>query len=328
MSVQTAVVVFADHARRDLARLDRHGFIDDALALGVVAHLDVTREREVLAERVPDEAVVGEDAAQVGVAFEDDAVEIEGLALVPVGTVPEVVHRGQHGEIVVGAEHAHAHALVEADGEQVRDGREALAFPAAIAIGGIVHATQVDELLEARLRSVAQGLHDVQVDASAYLDVMQTLRDAPQASFEQLIDLCGMDYSAYGDGRWEGQRFAAVSHLLSVSLNQRVRVRVFCADDDFPVLPSVNNLWNSANWYEREAFDLYGIVFEGHTDLRRILTDYGFIGHPFRKDFPLSGHVEMRYDAERQRVIYEPVTIEPREVTPRVIREDNYGGLH
>jgi len=188
----------------------------------------------------------------------------------------------------------------------------------------------LQELLAGRVRAVdlERGEVTVTVDASAYLDVMQTLRDAPQASFEQLIDLCGMDYSTYGDGRWEGQRFAAVSHLLSVSLNQRVRVRVFCTDDDFPVLPSVNNLWNSANWYEREAFDLYGIVFEGHTDLRRILTDYGFIGHPFRKDFPLSGHVEMRYDAERQRVIYEPVTIEPREVTPRVIREDNYGGLH
>ncbi|HSX92766.1 MAG TPA: NADH-quinone oxidoreductase subunit C [Hydrogenophaga sp.] len=188
----------------------------------------------------------------------------------------------------------------------------------------------LQDLLAGRVRAVdlERGEVTVTVDTSAYLDVMQTLRDAPQASFEQLIDLCGMDYSSYGDGRWEGQRFAAVSHLLSVSLNQRVRVRVFCADDDFPVLPSVTTLWNSANWYEREAFDLYGIVFEGHTDLRRILTDYGFIGHPFRKDFPLSGHVEMRYDAERQRVIYEPVTIEPREITPRVIREDNYGGLH
>lgn len=161
-----------------------------------------------------------------------------------------------------------------------------------------------------------------------YLDVMAQLRDAPAARFEQLVDLCGIDYSTYGDGRWEGPRFAAVSHLLSVSLNQRLRVRVFCADDDFPVLPSVTTLWASANWYEREAFDLFGIVFEGHEDLRRILTDYGFIGHPFRKDFPLSGHVEMRYDAERQRVIYEPVSIEPREITPRMIREDNYGGLH
>jgi NADH-quinone oxidoreductase subunit C len=186
------------------------------------------------------------------------------------------------------------------------------------------------DLLEGRALSVelSRGEVTVTVAAADYLGVMQTLLDAPVARFEQLIDLCGVDYSAFGDGRWEGARFAVVSHLLSVSLNQRVRVRVFATDDDFPVLPSVNAIWNSANWYEREAFDLYGIVFEGHTDLRRILTDYGFIGHPFRKDFPLSGHVEMRYDAERQRVVYEPVTIEPREITPRVIREDNYGGLH
>ncbi|MDO9252224.1 MAG: NADH-quinone oxidoreductase subunit C [Hydrogenophaga sp.] len=175
---------------------------------------------------------------------------------------------------------------------------------------------------------VERGELTLVVAASDYLAAMQTLRDAPEARFEQLIDLCGMDYQTYGDGRWEGPRFAAVVHLLSVGLNQRVRVRVFCPDDDFPVIDSVTSLWASANWYEREAFDLYGIVFEGHNDLRRILTDYGFIGHPFRKDFPLSGHVEMRYDAERARVVYEPVTIEPREVTPRVIREDNYGGLH
>ena len=166
------------------------------------------------------------------------------------------------------------------------------------------------------------------VAASDYLAVMQVLRDAPETRFEQMIDLCGIDYRDYGDGRWEGARFAVVVHLLSVSLNHRLRVRVFCPEDDFPVLESISTLWNSANWYEREAFDLYGIVFEGHEDLRRILTDYGFIGHPFRKDFPLSGHVEMRYDAERARVIYEPVTIEPREITPRIIREDNYGGLH
>ncbi|TNF63270.1 MAG: NADH-quinone oxidoreductase subunit C [Burkholderiales bacterium] len=200
-----------------------------------------------------------------------------------------------------------------------------------------VHATRpqdlrqtLETLLGDRVRSVKLERDEVTVTVGAehYLDVMQTLRDAPQARFEQLVDLCGMDYSTYGDGRWDGPRFAAVSHLLSVSLNHRVRVRVFCPDDDFPLLPSVTGLWNSANWYEREAFDLYGIVFEGHEDLRRILTDYGFIGHPFRKDFPLSGHVEMRYDAERQRVVYEPVTIEPREITPRVIREDNYGGLH
>jgi len=184
-------------------------------------------------------------------------------------------------------------------------------------------------LLGDRVRSVGLERDEVTVTVAAdqYLGVMQTLRDAPEACFEQLIDLCGMDYATYGDGRWEGLRFAAVSHLLSVSLNQRVRVRVFCPDDDFPVLPSANSLWNSANWFEREAFDLYGIVFEGHEDLRRILTDYGFIGHPFRKDFPLSGHVEMRYDAERKRVVYEPVSIEPREITPRVIREDNYGGI-
>jgi NADH-quinone oxidoreductase subunit C len=185
-------------------------------------------------------------------------------------------------------------------------------------------------LLGERVQSidVERGEVTLVVAAADYLAVMQTLRDAPQTRFEQLIDLCGMDYSTYGDGRWEGPRFAVVVHLLSVSLNHRVRVRVFCPEDDFPVVASVSELWASANWYEREAFDLYGIVFEGHNDLRRILTDYGFIGHPFRKDFPLSGHVEMRYDAERARVVYEPVTIEPREVTPRVIREDNYGGLH
>ena len=191
-------------------------------------------------------------------------------------------------------------------------------------------AANVAALLGERARSitVARGEVTLVVAAPDYLEVMQTLRDAPQTRFEQLIDLCGMDYSAYGDGRWEGARFGVVVHLLSVSLNHRLRVRVFCAEDDFPVVASVSELWSSANWYEREAFDLYGIVFEGHNDLRRILTDYGFIGHPFRKDFPLSGHVEMRYDAERQRVVYEPVTIEPREITPRVIREDNYGGLH
>jgi NADH-quinone oxidoreductase subunit C len=191
-------------------------------------------------------------------------------------------------------------------------------------------AASLSALLGERAQSinVERGEVTLVVTAANYRAVMQTLRDAPESRFEQLIDLCGMDYSTYGDGRWEGPRFAAVVHLLSVSLNQRLRVRVFCPEDDFPVLDSVTSLWNSANWYEREAFDLYGIVFDGHADLRRILTDYGFIGHPFRKDFPLSGHVEMRYDAERQRVIYEPVTIEPREITPRVIREDNYGGLH
>lgn len=175
---------------------------------------------------------------------------------------------------------------------------------------------------------LALGEVTVVVPAAHYLQAMQTLRDAPGCQFEQLVDLCGVDYSDYCDGTHDGARFAVVSHLLSVSLNQRVRVRVFCPDDDFPVVDSVSAIWNSANWYEREAFDLYGIMFEGHDDLRRILTDYGFIGHPFRKDFPLSGHVEMRYDPERRRVVYEPVTIEPREITPRIIREDNYGGLH
>ncbi len=175
---------------------------------------------------------------------------------------------------------------------------------------------------------VALGEVVLTVSPSDYHAAALVLRDAPGCQFEQMIDLCGLDFSAYGDGRWEGPRFAAVLQLLSVSLNQRVRLRVFCADDEFPVLPTVTDVWNGANWYEREAFDLYGIMFEGHDDLRRILTDYGFIGHPFRKDFPLSGHVEMRYDAERQRVVYEPVSIEPREVTPRVIREENYGGLH
>ena len=176
--------------------------------------------------------------------------------------------------------------------------------------------------------SIAIDELTITVHPDQYLLAMKALRDHAECSFEQLIDLCGVDYSTYGEGRWEGPRYAVVSHLLSVSLNQRVRVRVFCESDEFPVVSSVNELWNAANWFEREAFDLFGIIFEGHADLRRILTDYGFIGHPFRKDFPLSGHVEMRYDAERQRVVYEPVSIEPREVTPRVIREENYGGMH
>ncbi len=158
-----------------------------------------------------------------------------------------------------------------------------------------------------------------------YESAMRTLRDHPDCRFEELIDLCGLDYSAYGDGAWEGARFAVVVHLLSVSNNQRVRVRVFCLDDDLPVVASMVDIWPSANWFEREAFDLFGIVFDGHPDLRRILTDYGFIGHPFRKDFPLSGNVEMRYDPTQQRVIYQPVSIEPREVTPRIVRDESYG---
>jgi len=163
------------------------------------------------------------------------------------------------------------------------------------------------------------------VRSEDYLDVAKTLRDEPSLGFDQLIDLCGVDYSDYDNATWEGPRFAAVSHLLSVKHNWRLRLRVFAPDDSFPLVASVTPIWSSANWFEREAFDLYGILFEGHDDLRRILTDYGFIGHPFRKDFPVSGNVEMRYDPEQKRVIYQPVTIDPREVTPRVIREESYG---
>jgi len=154
-----------------------------------------------------------------------------------------------------------------------------------------------------------------------------TLRDAPGLRFEQLMDLCGMDYSAYGDGAWTGARFAVVYHFLSITHNWRLRLRVFATDDELPMVDSVIGVWPSANWYEREAFDLYGIVFRGHPDLRRILTDYGFVGHPFRKDFPISGTVEMRYDPDQRRVIYQPVTIEPREITPRIVREENYGDV-
>ena len=174
----------------------------------------------------------------------------------------------------------------------------------------------------------ARGELTITVKAGDYFAVCKTLRDHPDLAFEQLIDLCGVDYSTYRDGEYDGLRYAVVSHLLSVSKNWRLRIKVFATDDDFPVVAAVTPLWTAANWFEREAFDLYGIVFEGHEDLRRILTDYGFIGHPFRKDFPLSGHVEMRYDAEQRRVIYEPVSIEPREITPRIIREEHYGGLH
>jgi NADH-quinone oxidoreductase subunit C len=169
------------------------------------------------------------------------------------------------------------------------------------------------------------------VSAADYFEVARSLRDHADLRFEQLVDLCGMDYSAFKDGApsiySDGPRFCAVSHLLSVSKNWRVRLKVFALNDDFPVVASVTPLWSGANWFEREAFDLYGIIFDGHEDLRRILTDYGFIGHPFRKDFPTTGHVEMRYDEAQKRVIYQPVTIETREITPRIIREDNYGGL-
>jgi len=172
---------------------------------------------------------------------------------------------------------------------------------------------------------VALGEVTIVVSAADYLPAMRVLRDHADLRFEELIDLCGVDYSTYADGVWEGPRFAVVSHLLSIEHNWRLRVRVFAPDDEMPVVSSVIDVWSAANWYEREAFDFFGILFEGHNDLRRILTDYGFIGHPFRKDFPVSGYVEMRYDPEQKRVIYQPVTIEPREIVPRVIREEKYG---
>ena len=197
----------------------------------------------------------------------------------------------------------------------------------AIAIHPEVLRDVVAAALGDKARSVTVALGEVTVEVSAaqYLEAMQVLHTAPDCRFEVLVDLCGVDYSTYAEVGREGPRFAVVSHLLSISLNQRLRVRVFCTDDDFPVVASVTSVWAGANWFEREAFDLFGIVFDGHDDLRRILTDYGFIGHPFRKDFPLSGTVEMRYDPEQRRVIYQPVTIDPREITPRVVREDSYG---
>ena len=190
------------------------------------------------------------------------------------------------------------------------------------------------EALETALRNalgerasitVALGEVTLVLKADDYLAAMRTLRDDASLHFEQLIDLCGVDYQTYGEGTWDGLRFAAVTHLMSVKHNWRVRVRVFAPDDDMPLVASVAGIWRAANWFEREAFDLFGILFDGHNDLPRLLTDYGFIGHPFRKDFPVSGYVEMRYDPEQKRVIYQPVTIEPRENVPRVIREEHYG---
>lgn len=174
-------------------------------------------------------------------------------------------------------------------------------------------------------QKLALGEVTIEVAAADYLAAMKTLRDEPELAFEEMIDLCGVDYSTYGDGAWDGKRFAVVVHLLSVSKNWRLRVRVFAEDDEFPSVDSITGVWTSANWFEREAFDLYGIAFPGHNDMRRILTDYGFVGHPFRKDFPITGYVEMRYDPDQARVIYQPVTIEPRENTPRIVREDTYG---
>ena len=187
----------------------------------------------------------------------------------------------------------------------------------------------LEKALGNRVQTLVENLGELTliVKAEDYLDAARILRDEPSLRFELLLDLCGVDYSAYGDGAWDGPRFAAVTHLLSITHNWRLRVRVFAPDDDVPVVPSLIDVWNSVNWFEREAFDFFGIIFEGHPDLRRILTDYGFVGHQFRKDFPTSGYVEMRYDPEQKRVIYQPVTIEPRELTPRVIREENYGGL-
>lgn len=183
------------------------------------------------------------------------------------------------------------------------------------------------EILGQRLRKleVAVGEVTIEVAAADYHGVCLTLRDEAALAFEELIDLCGVDYSTYGDGRWAGKRFASVAHLLSIRNNVRLRVKVFAEDDGFPVVDSVVDVWAGVNWFERESFDLYGIVYQGHPDLRRILTDYGFVGHPFRKDFPISGYVEMRYDQDQGRVIYQPVTIEPRENTPRVVREETYG---
>ena len=195
-------------------------------------------------------------------------------------------------------------------------------------------ATKPDALASALADALGDALESVDVargEVTAIVrpdrlaEALRTVRDRPEFRFEVLVDLCGVDYSTYGDGAREGPRFAVVYHLLSLANNWRLRLRTFAPDDAFPVVPSAVEIWPSANWYEREAFDLFGIMFPGHPDLRRILTDYGFVGHPFRKDFPLSGHVEMRYDPEQRRVIYQPVTIEPREVVPRVIREEGYG---
>ena len=194
----------------------------------------------------------------------------------------------------------------------------------------------VKAALGGKVVGIAAALGEVTLTLKAgdLIEAMTALRDRPELRFEQLIDVCGVDYGSFGKAAWEdlpseagaGARFAAVYHLLSLARNWRLRVRVFADDDELPVIDSVISIWPSANWFEREAFDLYGIVFTGHPDLRRILTDYGFIGHPFRKDFPISGHVEMRYDPEQKRVVYQPVTIEPREITPRIVREEQYGG--
>jgi NADH-quinone oxidoreductase subunit C len=190
-------------------------------------------------------------------------------------------------------------------------------------------AAALGNALGDKVQSLTERLGETSIVVAAqdWPRLAPVLRDEPVLRFEQLIDLCGVDYSAYGNRGVDGRRFAVVYHLLSLTHNRRLRVRVYCADDDFPAMDSVVDVWPSANWFEREAFDLFGIVFPGHPDLRRILTDYGFIGHPFRKDFPLSGYVEMRYDPDQQRVIYQPVSIEPREIVPRVVREEHYADV-
>jgi NADH-quinone oxidoreductase subunit C len=195
-----------------------------------------------------------------------------------------------------------------------------------MATKGEALADRAREALGERLKAVtiAHGEVTLVVEARELVAAMTALRDVAALRFETLIDACGVDYSTFGGAAREGPRFAVVYHLLSLSNNQRIRVRAFAADDEFPIVPSLVDVWPGVNWFEREAFDLYGIVFEGHPDLRRLLTDYGFVGHPFRKDFPLSGHVEMRYDPEQGRVVYQPVTIEPREIVPRIVREQNY----
>ena len=186
---------------------------------------------------------------------------------------------------------------------------------------------ELESQLADQLVSVEERLGEttIVVRAADMQEVLMQLRDAEDLKFAQMSDLLGMDYSTYADEEWQGKRFAVVYQLLSLVHNRRLRVRIFAEEDDFPVLSSVVGIWPGANWFEREAFDLFGIIFTGHPDLRRILTDYGFVGNPFRKDFPLSGHVEMRYDPEQQRVVYQPVTVEPREVTPRIVREENFG---
>jgi NADH-quinone oxidoreductase subunit C len=187
----------------------------------------------------------------------------------------------------------------------------------------------LQEVLGEMLKSmvVDRGEITIEVAATDYREVARTLRDHSALRFEQLIDVSGIDYSTWKNGEWDGRRFAVSSHLLSIAHNWRLRLRTFAEDDGFPVLDSLVSVWESANWYEREVFDLYGIMFDGHPDLRRLLTDYGFVGHPFRKDFPITGYVEMRYDPDAGRVVYQPVTIEPRETAPRIVREDNYGDV-